>query len=349
MELNQLHEREIAKLAVGGWFSRALAVTARLGIADVLKDGALSHTEIAERTDSDPDVLLRLMRVLVFCGVAERDENGEFAITEKFAQLRTDHPWSMRHVCMLFAETYDDAFGGLLHTVKTGESGFQEVFGVSLYEHLERDAESARVFDQAMVDLARPVVSALLERHDFSEVGKVVDVGGGGGGMALGIVAAHPHLRAVCADRESVCKRASAALAGGGHEDITDRLSWEPTDFFVDVPAGGDRYILKNVLHDWSFESCLRILTTVSRAMTRTSEQRAESVPEPRLLVLEPLVAQDFDAGRELFQMVACEEGMSGLKDSDMRALLDTVGFEILSVDTLPSGHTVFECRMPGN
>ncbi|QRX95274.1 hypothetical protein JNO44_34690 [Streptomyces noursei] len=39
-------------------------------------------------------------------------------------------------------------------------------------------------------------------------------------------------------------------------------------DVFAAVPEGGDLYLLKNILHDWPDEDCLRILRTVRAAMT---------------------------------------------------------------------------------
>ncbi|WP_105971045.1 methyltransferase [Streptomyces geranii] len=346
MEAEQKHAMAVGQLAIGGWFSRALAVTARLGIADILDGGHLPHTEIAERTGSDPDVMLRLLRALVFVGAAERDADGAFGITEPFQQLRTDHPLSLRHTVMLFAETYDDAFGALQHTVSTGKSGFQKVFGASIFEHFERDPEAARVFDLAMVELARPVAVSLLRARDFSGVGTIVDVGGGGGAMLRGILRSLPDVKGVSTDRHSVCERAAADLAKSPDSGLADRLTFEPADFFQAVPAGGDLYLLKNVLRDWAFESGRRILGTVARAMTTTAQKQGADTPVPHLLVIEPPITQDFDAARELFQMVACEEGMHGLSEEGMRGLLDAAGFDVRSVHPLPTGHNVYDATV---
>ncbi len=334
MDTEERHELAIGHLAIGGWFSRALGVAARLGIADVLGDDHLTAERIAERTDTNAEVMTRLLRALTFCGVTQRNEAGEFGLTAKFAQLRTDHPLSLRHICMLFTETYDDAFGALLHTVRTGKSGFQQVFGMSLFEYFEQDEEAARVFDLAMVELARPVAHSLAQVHDFTAVDRIVDVGGGGGAMLRGILRIHPHLAGISADRESVCDRALANLASSPDSDLADRLTFAPADFFTEVPSGGDRYLLKNVLHDWTFESCRRILGTVRTAMTE---------PGARLLVIEPPISEDFDAARELFQMVALEEGMCGLTEEGMRELIGSSGFDIQSVTKLPTGHNVYE------
>jgi hypothetical protein len=38
-------------------------------------------------------------------------------------------------------------------------------------------------------------------------------------------------------------------------------------DFFESIPAGGDAYVLKRILHDWSDSQCLRILRCCRAAM----------------------------------------------------------------------------------
>ncbi|NJP77576.1 hypothetical protein HCK01_09645, partial [Streptomyces sp. AA8] len=112
---------EILKLAVSGWFARALAVAARLEIADILDGGSMTPAELAERTETDPEVLYRLLQMLTVPGVLERD-GEKFRLSEAYAPLRADHPFTQRHFAILAAELYDDAFAGLMHTVKTGRS-----------------------------------------------------------------------------------------------------------------------------------------------------------------------------------------------------------------------------------
>ncbi|MER7013156.1 methyltransferase [Saccharopolyspora sp. NPDC000359] len=333
---------DILKLAVSGWFARSAAVAARLGIPDLLAGEHLSSDEIAERTGTRPEVVRRLMQVLTVPGVVLRDDNGDFTLNEAFAQLRSDHPQTLRHFFILSAETYDDAWGGLLHTVRTGESGFEQVFGLPLYEYLEKDADTADLFDRAMVDLARPVAAELVRHHDFTGLDRVVDVGGGAGAMLKGILGAQRELRGVVADRASVCERGAAELADSGDADLAERLSFEPSDFFASVPVGGDRYLLKNVLHDWTVENRVRILSTVADAMRRT----AESGGQPRLLVIEPLVESDQDGWRALFQMLICDEGMDGLDEDGMRQVLGTAGFDVVSTVRLATGHTVLDCAV---
>ncbi|MFR9729794.1 methyltransferase [Saccharopolyspora sp. MS10] len=331
---------EILKLAISGWFARAMAAAARLGIADQLADGPLSTAELARRLDLDPGVLHRLLQMLTVPGVVERQPDGSFRLADAYDALRSDHPYTQRHFAMLAAGFYTDAFAGLEHTARTGESGFREVFGASLYEHLNARPELSELFDQGMVDLARPVAAELAERYDFTGVRTLVDVGGGSGGLLPGLLAARPELRGVVADRAEVCERGREVLSAIAAPDVLGRISFQPADFFAEVPAGGDRYVLKNVLHDWTYDNCVRILRVVGEAMRRTERTR------PRLLVLEPLVETDLDGWRAMFQAIACDEGALGLDEEAMRGALAEAGFEVDEVARLATGHKLLDCAL---
>lgn len=334
---------EILKLAISGWFARALAVAARLGIADLLDGTAMSAAELARQTRSDPDVMYRLLQMLTVPGVVEQNDDGNFRLGEQYAALRTDHPSSQRHFAILAAELYDEAFAGLLHTVQTGKSGFRHVFGSSLYEYLESHPEVADLFDKGMVDLARPVAAALVRQHDFANATTVVDVGGGNGGLLPGILAEHSHLRGVVADRASVCARGKESLRRFAAPEVLDRISFQPADFFSEVPTGGDRYVLKNVLHDWTYDNCVRILRVVGDAMIRTESPRL-----PRLLVVELLAEAGIGGWPAIIQTLICDEGMRGLDEAGLGRALDEAGFAVHSVDPLPTGHKVLDCTVAG-
>lgn len=338
----------LLEIASGGSFSRALAVAARLGIADVLDGASMTPVDIAGRTGSDPEVMLRLLQTLAMRGVFVRDGDGRFRLAESHAALRGDHPRSLRHHCILLAETYDDAFAGLLGTVTTGRSGFENVFGLSLYTYLGRTPEAEQVFDAAMAELARPTAAALAEEFSFSGPGRLIDVGGGNGTLLMSLLARDPGLEGTCVDRPGVCARAAAGLAQAPDRSLADRLRFQSADIFEEVPEGGGLYLLKNVLHDWSPEQGTRILTAVRRAMERTAHAVDRTGPRPRLIVLEPLLDQESDGAHALYQMVLCGKEVRGFRTADDVWRLHTAaGLEPLSVTRLSDGHHAFESRCP--
>jgi len=78
-------------------------------------------------------------------------------------------------------------------------------------------------------------------------------------------------------DLPSVVAGAAHLLAEAAIADRAHRLSG---DFFDEVPAGGDLYVMKSVLHNWDDIDARRILATCRAAMA----------PDARLLVIERVV-----------------------------------------------------------
>ncbi|MBO2456922.1 methyltransferase [Actinomadura violacea] len=336
-------EVSLVGLSVGTWIASSLGVAARLGIADALAEGPATGAELAKAVGAHPDAIPPLLRTLAMVGVFGQDEEGRYVNSALSEQLRTDHPQSLRYLCALTGGLYFQASGGLFDAVRTGRPALPSVFGVPLYEQLERDPETAAIFDRAMEDLARPVAAALAEHYPFEGVRTVVDVGGGNGALLKGILAAHPHLHGICADRPEVCGRAEGELRRSGDQDLIDRLTFQPIDVFRECPPGADLYVLKNVLHDWSSGSAVRILSSVRDAMRAGAEQSAR----PVLLVIDPLVEHDAGAAiRPLIKLVIGEDRTRERSEADLRKEAAEAGLEVLSVTPLPPELTVAACAL---
>ena len=59
----------LTRIMGGAWLARAVAVAARLGVADLLHGHPLAAAELAARLDANPDVLDRVLRLLAACGI----------------------------------------------------------------------------------------------------------------------------------------------------------------------------------------------------------------------------------------------------------------------------------------
>jgi ubiquinone/menaquinone biosynthesis C-methylase UbiE len=103
---------------------------------------------------------------------------------------------------------------------------------------------------------------------------RAVDVGGGHGSFLCAILDHHPDARGVLFDLPSVL--ADAAKAGFITRHQT-QLELVGGDFFEAVPAEGDLYLLKFVLHDWNDERSGNILDNIRRIID----------PSGRLVVVE--------------------------------------------------------------
>ncbi|MFH9419147.1 methyltransferase [Streptomyces sp. NPDC017529] len=335
-------EVSLLSLVMGSITSATIGAAARLGVADALADGPATGAELAKAVDADPEALESLMRAVTALGVFARDEEGRYTNSPLSEQLRTDHPESIRHLTSLLCGLYGQAAsGGLTQAVRTGTSVMPHAFGVSLYEYLEKDAETSRIFDLAMQDWARPIGKVLAEHLTFENVRTVVDVGGGNGALLKAILSAHPHLKGVCVDRPDTCRRAEAGLRESGDEDLIERLSYQPSDILTAVPEGGDLYIIKNVLHDWSSESGVRILSNIRTAMSAG----ARTGGTPKLLVIDPLMEHDSGAAfRNVIKMVVGEPNTRERGEADIRREAAAAGLQVLSITPCPADLSVVEC-----
>ena len=320
-------------LATGGWLASAVAAAAALGIADLLEQGPRRAGDLAEATGTSAPVLTQVLRALAHVGVFQEDADGRFSNTADSELLRSSHPHSQRHFVQLAAGDYQRVMLALAHALRTGEPATGPALGGTLYEYLERSPAAADIYDRAMDELARPVADAIAAGRDFSRARLIVDVGGGRGALVKAILRRYPDARGICADRGSVAARASAALERE-EPDLAPRLAFAATDFFREVPAGGDVYLLKNVLHNWNDESAVGILRTIRAAMTR----------DARLLVIEPVgMPPRYEAADALVKTILGERGTVTRSAADLRRLASASGLREISAYVPDSGFAVIE------
>jgi hypothetical protein len=249
---------QMLQIISGFWIARAVYVIGKLGIPDLLQSGPKTTEELASATETHAPSLFRILRALVSVGVLSSAEGGRFAQTPLSETLVTDAPGSLRWfaVSELGQEHYP-AWGNLMHSVKTGEIAFDNFFGADVWKYFQQNPEDAAVFNNSMSNVTAAVNEAITSLYDFSQFGTLVDVGGGHGGLITAILNKNPQLRGVLFDAPEVIEGARPKIEAAG---LADRLETVPGDFFKSVPAGGDAYIMKWIIHDWDDEKSNTIL-----------------------------------------------------------------------------------------
>ena len=254
------------RISIGHFFSRALALAAKLNLADLMKEGPRRCEDLAAATGTNAVALRRVVRLLVSAGIFDEMENGEFKLTPAGEPLRTDVPGSMRAMVMLFAgERIQDGWKELEYCVTTGAPWFRKHSpDATAFTAFAADPEAAKIFDQAMATFAPQTSAAIAASYDFSRFGRIVDIGGGTGALMIGILRANPNLRGVVFDQPNTAERARAAISEAG---LNSRCEAVGGDFFKEVPAGCDAYLIKHVIHDWNDDDAIKILRNCHRAM----------------------------------------------------------------------------------
>jgi hypothetical protein len=315
------------------WVSAAVSVAAHLGVADQFAGGPRTAEDVARAAGAHGPSVHRLLRALASVGIFAEDEQGRFANTPLSKTLETG-PGSLRALAVLFGDRpVTLAWADVLHSVKTGESAFEKVHGVTPFEYFARDPQFARTFSDAMTARSSSEAHAIYAAFDFGSVETLVDIAGGHGFLLAGVLAKNPSQRGVLFDLPSVVAGAQPVLERAG---VTSRCQVVGGDFFESVPVGADGYVLKHILHDWDDASCTRILKRIHVAAT----------PGARLFVLEAVIAPGNapQAGKLLdLQMLVMTHGGRERTRTEWETLLHAGGFVLARVVDTQAGISVIE------
>ena len=313
---------QILQIVTNFWSSRAVYVFARLGIPDLLKSGPKSAEELASETKMHAPSLYRVLRALSSIGFVSYTADGRFAQTPLSEILVTDAPGSLRWftISELGQEHYP-AWGNLMHSVKTGEIAFDNFFGADIWKYFEQNPEDAAVFNNSMSGVTAATNDEILAVYDFSSFETVVDVGGGHGGLITSILNANPKLKGVLLDAPQVIDGTRPKIEAAG---LANRCETVAGDFFKSVPAGGDAYVMKWIIHDWDDKRAITILRNIRNQMQ----------PNGKVIIVDCVVPEnndpDFSKFFDLNMMV-----MTGGKErteKEFAQLLSAAGFKLLRV-----------------
>lgn len=324
---------DLSKLLMGFRVSQAIHVAATLGLADLLASGPRTSDELAEVTDTHPLALYRLMRALSSAGILRERDHRRFELTPVGELLRSDVSGTHAPMAQLVGRpSYWQAWGDLLHAVRSGKTAFNHVHGADVWEYRANHAEEGEVFDRAMAAHTDRFAAAVAEVCDFDRFVNVVDVGGGDGTFLAKILTAHPRVHATLLDQPHVIARTAASFESLG---LSSRCRAVGGDFFVSVPEDGDAYLMKSILHDWDDTASIDILRICRKAMKPTS----------RLLVVEHIIGPPNAASEGKFvdlNMLVVTGGRERTRD-EFAALFDRSGFRLVSVTPTSTPLSVIE------
>lgn len=276
----------LVQMLTGAWTTQLVAAVARLGIPDRLATAQPQSSEqIARAVGADIGALSRVMRALASIGVFADVGSGFYSLTSVGERLRSDHPESMRD--FFLAETDDvhrRSWSALVDAIRTGLPQPAAVFGTTVFDYYARHGEEGQQFGRAMENISAMSAHGVLANYDFGSARLIIDVGGGNGSFVRAIVQQHRQPTGVVVDLPYMESQAVASIE---HDRLGNRCRFEAHDIFESVPAGGDIYLLRFILHDWNDDESVRILKTLRTAMA----------PAGRVLIVEMLVPDTNEPG----------------------------------------------------
>ncbi|MBN6038842.1 methyltransferase [Amycolatopsis sp. 195334CR] len=306
--MTEAQPRELMRLVFGGMAAQVIGVLTRLELADAIGDGGATIAELAAAKDIPGQQMYRLLRAAAGLGLLAEHDGGRFELTPQGALLRRDSPASLHAFARMFTDPIMlAAWPNLEHSLRTGSTSFEDVFGASFFDHLAKVPEMSALFNASMSQATGAVAATLPAAYDFGRFHTLADIGGGDGTLLSAVLTANPDLRGLLFDSEAGAAQAPETLG-----ELTQRCEVHTGNFFESVPAGADAYLLKSILHDWSDEQCAAIL----------GHCRAVLPENGRVLIVEPVLPELVPPG-----------GPGGIYLSDLNMLVNVGGRERTRTD----------------
>jgi len=246
------------------WYvvSRAIHTVAKLGLANHMSFNPMKVKDLAEASDTNPELLGRLLRFLSAYNIFKHEDDS-YSLTELSLPLRDDAPNSIRDVLCMVDDCWWQAFSCLDLSLKTGISSFTLQHGDDFFSYLSKHPDKQTNFDKGMAKLSTFDDNAIAQSYHFSEFLDLIDLGGGRGGLIKALAENYPHIKLTLFDTPTVIEQLNP-------DEFPPQVQLVAGDFLAHVPKA-EAYIFKGVLHDFNDQLMLQILNNCYKQIPKDS------------------------------------------------------------------------------
>ncbi|THH41209.1 methyltransferase [Neolewinella litorea] len=313
----------ILQTGFGFWASKVLLSAVEMDLFSHLADGPRPVNELREALGLHQRSLYDYLDALVALGFLRRKGLKEGATYANAPDV--DHylvrgkPGYIGGMLQMANHRLYPFWGNLEEALRTGEPQNEIKEGEkTLFEAVYANPDTLREFAAAMAGFQIPNFLFLAQSFDFSNLEKYCDVGGADGTCACILADRHEHLDCVTFDLPELAPIAQENIRARGMEG---RVEVRSGNFFVDKLPHADVITMGNVLHDWSTEEKL---TLISKAHDALSTGGA-------LIVIENIIDDQrrenvFGLLMSLNMLIETPQGFD-YSYSDFRSWADQAGF----------------------
>jgi hypothetical protein len=255
----------------GFMITQTVVAAARLGVVGAVVEHPRTTGELASITTTRPQQVARLLAALEGVGIVRREQVDG---AERWSLPAAADPQGGASVESLVAyaelidSVYYPAWSRLTESLRSGESAVRLAFGKSLWEMMGAEPAISESFAAMMRNNNDKSAKRLFELYEFPSQGTVVDLGGGDATFACQLLGRMPNLTATVVESASQLGHCQDTVDEHG---LRDRCTCVAGDFLRSVPANGDVYILRSVLHNWPDADAVRILENCANVMAANS------------------------------------------------------------------------------
>jgi hypothetical protein len=304
-------------------------------VPDHLHAGPLPASELAIRSGLHALTLTRALRALTAFGAFLEVSPGVFA-NNTVSDLYRERPGGIRNAVLFWGDEHVlKSAAELGHSVTTGESSFQHVYGETFWDRMRRFPNEGEMFNRALADLRGDEHRQIASAYDWTKAETAVDVGGGAGSLLAAILEQHTEKRGILIEQPEVLPDAERLLSERG---VRGRCELLGGSFFDPITATGEVWTMSQILHDWPDAECRSILQRCRDAMRETD----------RLLVVEMLTVpcQPNPGVAMLDMMMLLYFGEARQRTVEEYAeLFRATGLELTRAIATPSAFSIVEAR----
>jgi 2-hydroxy-4-(methylsulfanyl)butanoate S-methyltransferase len=312
----------------------AMLAGMQLEVFTTLKDGPLTAEEVAAAIDVKSTKLRPLLDALVAADLLNL-QNDRFSNTmEADTYLVEGRP---SYVAGSRRQYYADIWAGLLKTAASIRTGAPQ----HKHDFYAMSEEEMAAFFRGQHFNAVAAGEQLARIYDFSRFHRVLDIGTGSGGVAIGILQGCPGLSVTVADLARVIPVTRQFLEGAA---LQDSVAMSTVDILAGAPDGNyDVAIMRNLIQILSLEDALTAVRHVAQSL----------ISGGTLLVVGSMLEDSRQSpvdlvGLNLVFLNIYDDGLI-YTEGEYRALLTEAGFADIAVrrGEMPVGNVLISARKP--
>jgi hypothetical protein len=236
---------------------RSIMAAVKLGVFAALADGPERACELAARLSLDPGCLESLLRVLVGSDYLRR-RGDRFELTALAEKLIPDASDGLSGYVAFNYEQWDFV-ARLEDTLQSGR-------GIDFHASLPATSEAWSRYQQAMLELARPVAGYLAEHVPVpAGARRLLDLGGSHGLLGAALCRAHPPLTSTVLELPAALPSARQLACAEGIADVVEH---RPGDALcADYGEDYDVVLIANLLHHFTSAELDLVLSRALRGL----------------------------------------------------------------------------------
>jgi hypothetical protein len=240
-------KKELQSFFTEHWKYMAVSTACELNIFDHLTEYKTAPV-LAKELNLDLDKLIILLNALSHIQFLDQVD-GLYIVNSKSVYLTEKHPESLKYACLNWYGEHLTVWQNLKHTISTGKSTFQHLFGMPFFDYLKANPTKLNNYHKGMYAYALDDYKGLSQCINWNKHKSVMDIGGGYGALIQVIHNNYPSIDTILFDLNEVVKNLQL-----------DNINIIGGNFFEGIPPLAEAFILSRVLHDWDDEKAVRIL-----------------------------------------------------------------------------------------